>query len=250
MFSLVATCQRVALRDTNSEAARATVSDRLLADRAGRSYLQEHPAVAGKGGSMAKIVVIYYSATGNVHALADAVQQGAREAGAETRLRRVPELAPDTAIDQNPAWRAHVDATKEMVQEAALEDLEWADAYAFGSPTRYGNMSAQLKQFMDQTGGLWAQGKLAKPATSFTSTMNMHGGQESTILSLNNVMYHWGCIIVPPGYTDQTVFAAGGNPYGTSWASGQQGDRPNEAALAAARYQGRRLAEITAKLMR
>lgn len=198
---------------------------------------------------MAKIAIIYYSATGNVHALADAVQEGAKAAGAETRLRRVPELAPDTAIDQNPAWRAHVDATKGLVPEATLEDLEWADAYAFGTPTRYGNVAAQLKQFLDQTGGLWAKGKLAKPATSFTSAMNRHGGQESTILSLNNVLYHWGCILVPPGYTDGTVFAAGGNPYGTSWASGPSGDRPDEAALAAARYQGRRLAEVTAKLL-
>lgn len=197
---------------------------------------------------MTKIAVIYYSATGSVYRLAEAIKAGAEEAGAEVRLRRAPELAPDAAIDSNPAWRAHVDATRH-VPEATLEDLEWADAYAFGTPTRFGNVSSQLKQFIDLAGGLWAQGKLAKPVTSFTSAMNLHGGQESTILSLNNIFYHWGGIIVPPGYTDATVFASGGNPYGASWASGQNGEKPDEATLAVARYQGSRLARIAARLV-
>lgn len=197
---------------------------------------------------MTRIAVVYYSATGNVHALAEAVAAGAAEAGAEVRLRRVPELAPDTAIDANPAWRAHVDATKGTVQEATLADLEWAQGFAFGSPTRFGNIAAQLKQFMDQAGGLWYHGKLAKPVTSFTSAMNRHGGQESTILAMNNVFYHWGCVLVPPGYTDPAIYASGGNPYGVSWASGQGGERPDEATLTSARYQGRRLAQVTAKL--
>lgn len=105
-----------------------------------------------------RVAVIYYSATGNVHALADSVAEGARSRGAEVRLRRVPELAPDSAVDANPAWRAHVDATKNAVQEATLEDLEWATAYAFGTPTRFGNVTSQLKQFIDQTGGLWQAG--------------------------------------------------------------------------------------------
>ena len=195
-----------------------------------------------------RVAVIYYSATGNVHALASAVAEGAEAAGAAVRLRRVTELAPDTAINANPAWRAHVDQTKTDIAEATLEDLEWASAYAFGTPTRFGTPAAQLKQFLDQTGGLWQAGALAnKPVTSFTSAMNRHGGQESTILSLNNVFYHWGSIIVPPGYTDETVFAAGGNPYGASWASGS-GESPDEATLAVARYQGRHLAEIAIRL--
>ncbi|MEU6388083.1 NAD(P)H:quinone oxidoreductase [Streptomyces sp. NPDC046939] len=195
-----------------------------------------------------RVAVIYYSATGNVHQLARAVAEGATAANAEVRLRRVHELAPDTAIDANPAWRAHVDSTKNEVEEATLEDLEWATAYAFGSPTRFGNVASQLKQFIDLTGGQWQAGVFHnKPATTFTSAMNRHGGQESTILSLNNVLYHWGCLIVPPGYTDPLLFAAGGNPYGTSWASGG-GETPDEATLEAARYQGRHLADIAQRL--
>ncbi|MFD8565613.1 NAD(P)H:quinone oxidoreductase [Streptomyces sp. NPDC059639] len=196
----------------------------------------------------ARVAVVYYSATGNVHALAEAVAEGARSRNAEVRLRRVPELAPDAAIDANPAWRAHVDATKESVAEATLEDLEWATAYAFGTPTRFGTPTAQLKQFIDTTGGLWNAGVFHnKPATSFTSAMNRHGGQESTILALNNVFYHWGCVIVPPGYTDPLIFNAGGNPYGVSWPSGG-GEGPDEAVLEAARYQGRHLADISLRL--
>jgi NAD(P)H dehydrogenase (quinone) len=192
------------------------------------------------------IAVIYYSATGNVHRLAEAVAEGAKSTGADVRLRRAAELAPTAAIDANPAWRQHVAATNDVVPEAALEDLEWADGYALGTPTRFGNVAAQLKQFIDQTGPLWMSGRLAdKPATSFTSAINRHGGQESTILALNNVFYHWGAIIVAPGYTDALLYAAGGNPYGTSFVSGMQGERPDQAILEAARYQGRRLANVT-----
>lgn len=178
-----------------------------------------------------RVAVIYYSATGNVHRLAEAVAQGATEAGAEVRLRRAAELAPQSAIDTNPAWRQHVDDTHEAVSEATLDDLEWANAYAFGTPTRYGNVAAQLKQFLDQTGPLWMSGRLSdKPATSFTSAINRHGGHESTILALNNVFYHWGSVIVPPGYTDPLLYAAGGNPYGTSFVSGMQGQRPDDSS--------------------
>src|SRR4051812_32559767 len=156
----------------------------------------------------AKVAVIYYSATGNVHALAEAIAEGAAEGGAEVRLRRVAELAPDAAIDANPGWRAHTDATTH-VEIAAHEDLIWADAYAFGSPTRYGNIAAQLKQFIDTTGGLWAAGRLAnKAATAFTSAANAQGGNESTLLALYNTFYHWGTFIVPPGYTDPSIHAA------------------------------------------
>jgi NAD(P)H dehydrogenase (quinone) len=195
-----------------------------------------------------RVAVIYYSATGSVHALASAVAEGAASRNAEVRLRRAAELAPDAAIDANPAWRAHVDATKDSVPVATLEDLEWASAYAFGSPTRFGNVTAQLKQFIDQCGGLWQNGVFHdKPVTSFTSSANRHGGQESTILSLNNVFYHWGCLIVPVGYTDPLLYASGGNPYGTSWPSGGS-DLPDAPTLEAARYQGRRLADIATRL--
>jgi NAD(P)H dehydrogenase (quinone) len=197
----------------------------------------------------AKVAVIYYSATGTVHELAGALAAGADSAGAEVRLRRVAELAPDSAIDQNPLWRRHVDAVSGSVSEASLDDLVWADAYAFGTPTRFGAPSAQLKQFIDQAGGLWQDGTLAdKPATSFTSAFNRHGGNEATILSLGNVFYHWGSLIVPPGYTDPAVFAAGGNPYGaSSFGPPSESGVPAE-ALEAAHYQGRRLAEITMQL--
>ncbi|MGR7024179.1 NAD(P)H:quinone oxidoreductase [Geodermatophilus sp. URMC 62] len=199
---------------------------------------------------MTKIAVIYYSSTGNVHQLAAALAEGAAEAGAEVRLRRVKELAPQEAIDSNPLWRAHVDATADEVQEATPADMEWADGYALGTPTRFGTPAAQMKQFIDTLGGLWFTGKLAnKGATAFTSAQNAHGGNESTILTLFNVFSHFGAVIVPPGYTDPLLFEAGGNPYGVSNASGGKSATATEAELAAARYQGRRLAEVTAKLV-
>jgi NAD(P)H dehydrogenase (quinone) len=192
-----------------------------------------------------KVAVIYYSSTGTVHALAQAVAEGATSAGADVRLRRAAELAPDDAIDQNPLWRGHVDATA-SVPVAELDDLAWADAFAFGTPTRFGTPAAQLKQFIDQAGGLWRSGVLAdKPATAFTSAYNRHGGSEATILALGNVFYHWGAVIVPPGFTDATVYAAGGNPYGTVATGGEGADA---AAVEAARYQGRRLAQFAFRL--
>jgi NAD(P)H dehydrogenase (quinone) len=197
-----------------------------------------------------KVAVIYYSATGTVHALAQAVAEGATSAGAGVRLRRVAELAPDSAIAQNPQWRRHADAATSIVQ-ASVDDLAWADAFAVGTPTRFGAPAAQLKQFIDQAGGLWREGRLAdKPVTAFTSAFHRHGGNEATILSMGNVFYHWGALIVPPGYTDPVVHAAGGNPYGTSFVTGPPtGDGPDAAALEAARYQGRRLAQITIRLL-
>ena len=192
----------------------------------------------------AKVAVIYYSATGNVYKLAQAIEEGAEEAGAEVRFRKVRELAPEEAIKSNQGWYDHYLETQD-VPEAELDDLEWADAYIFGTPVRFGNVSAQLKQFIDTAGGLWFQGKLAdKVVGGFTSAQNPHGGQESTLLSMYNVFMHWGSIIVPTGYTSDEVFAAGGNPYGTS--SNGAEDGPSEEELAAARYQGRRIAEKAA----
>ncbi|MET7964625.1 NAD(P)H:quinone oxidoreductase [Micromonospora zamorensis] len=194
---------------------------------------------------MVKVAVFYYSSRGTVHALAEAVAEGATSAGAEVRLRRAAELAPAEAIDQNPQWRQHLDATS-SVPVAQLDDLAWADAYAFGTPTRFGTPAAQLKQFIDQAGGLWRDGVLAdKPVTAFTSAYNRHGGSEATILALGNVFYHWGALIVPPGFTDATVYAAGGNPYGTVSTGG---GGAAVAALDAARYQGHRLANFAVRL--
>jgi NAD(P)H dehydrogenase (quinone) len=191
---------------------------------------------------MTNVAVIYYSATGNVHALAEAVAKGAAEAGAQVRLRRVAELAPAEAIASRPEWQAHVDATAD-IGVATNDDIRWADALALRSPTRFGNISAQLKQFLDSTGPLWAAGELAnKVATGFTSAGNVHGGNESTLLALYNTLHHWGAIVVAPGYTDQSIMLAGGNPYGTSHAA--EPGLPGSETLAAARQQGRRLAAI------
>jgi NAD(P)H dehydrogenase (quinone) len=193
--------------------------------------------------STLKVAIVYYSSTGTNYEMARAMQAAAEETGAEVRLRKVAELAPDAAIDQNPAWRAHIEATRD-VPVAQLEDLEWADAYIFGSPTRFGNVAGQMKQFLDTTGGLWFNGKLSnKAVTAFTSAGNVHGGQESTLLALQNTFYHWGSVIVPPGYTDPIVYGAGGNPYGTSAQAGKDGKVSDE-VLAAARYQAQRLVRV------
>ena len=191
---------------------------------------------------MTKVAVIYYSATGNVHALAEAVADGAAEAGAQVRLRRVAELAPAEAIDSNPAWRAHADATA-ATPVASIDDVRWADGLAFGGPARFGNVSAPLKQFLESTGPLWFAGELNnKVATGFASARSVHGGNESSLLALYNTFHHWGAIVVAPGYTDESILQAGGNPYGTSHPS--VGGPPGRDMLAAARYQGRRLAAI------
>jgi NAD(P)H dehydrogenase (quinone) len=196
---------------------------------------------------MARIAVIYYSATGNVHALATAVADGAESAGAEVRLRQVEEIASEQLISQNQHWGRHRAEVRDM-PDATLEDLAWADGIAFGTPTRFGNVSAQLKQFMDQAGDLWEEGKLAdKLATSFTSSQTAHGGQESTLLALNNTFYHWGMVIVPLGYTVHEVFASGGNPYGASYTSGSNlPGHVTEDTLTVARAQGARLARFAA----
>lgn len=195
-----------------------------------------------------KVAVVYYSSTGTVHQLAEAVARGAREEGAEVRLLRVPELAPAEAIAANPAWGAHVAATQN-VPVATADDILWANAVIFGSPTRFGNVASQLKQFLDTLGGQWAQGLLAnKVYSGFTATSTAHGGQESTLLALYNTVHHFGGFVVAPGYTDQIKFVDG-NPYGTSHVAGQ-GDIPvDDTARAAAAYQGKRVATVTAQLL-
>jgi len=197
-----------------------------------------------------KVAVIFYSSTGTNHALAEAVAEGARKGGAEeVRVLRVAENAPREAVEGNEAWQAWLDGPAQQVPEATTADLEWADGIAFGTPTRFGNVSSQLKAFLDSSGPLWAEGKLVdKVTTGFTSAVNTHGGNESTLLALYNTMYHFGAVVVAPGYSDPAVFAGGGNPYGTAHATGQDGAPPSEEVLAAARHQGRRLAEVTARL--
>ena len=192
----------------------------------------------------ARVLVVYYSATGHVHALAKAVAEGAEQVGADVRLRHVEELAPEMLISQNQAWGRH---RSEVSDEptASLGDLEWADGIAVGTPTRFGNLAAQLKMFVDQAGQLWEEGKLInKVMTAFTSSQTDHGGQESTILALANTFYHWGAIVLPLGYTVHEVFAGGGNPYGASFTSGIRVGPPDPEAMAVAVSQGRRLARV------
>lgn len=170
-----------------------------------------------------KLAVIYYSSTGTNYQLSKWAAEGAKENGAEVKVLKVHETAPQEAINSNPAWKEHFEATKD-VPEVTLDDLEWADAIIFSVPTRFGNMPAQVKAFLDTTGGLWFTGKLVnKVVSAMTSAQNPHGGQESTILALYTTMYHWGSIVVAPGYTDPVLYGAGGNPYGTSVSVSQEG---------------------------
>ncbi len=197
----------------------------------------------------AKVAIIYYSQTGTTYELAKAVKEGAKNAGAETRLLKVKELAPEDVVKQNEGWAKHSEETQD-VPTATNDDLEWADAIIFGTPTRYGLPSAQLKNFIDQTGGLWAKGALVnKVGSSFTTTATAHGGQEQTILTLNTPFYHWGMIIVSPAYVEASQFESG-NPYGASFTSNNGQLDPDETALTAARLQGKRVTEVTAQFLK
>src|SRR5699024_7244657 len=159
---------------------------------------------------MSRIAVIYYSSTGSTYSIARAFAEGAAEAGADVRLRRAGELAPQAVIESNEAWANHLSATQ-GIEIATPEDLVWADGFALGAPTRFGQPASQLKQFIDTTSGPWAAGQLAgKPASVFTSTTERHGGQESTLLALHHTLFHWGATIVPTGYVDYALSHAAG----------------------------------------
>ncbi len=189
------------------------------------------------------LAIIYYSSTGINYQLSRWAEEAGKEAGAEVKLLKVPELAPDEAIDSNPAWRAHVDETKD-VPVATSDDIVWADAIIFSTPTRFGNVASQMKQFLDTQGGIWASGQTVnKVVSAMTSAQNPHGGQEATVLALYTSMAHWGTIIVPPGYTDPILFGAGGNPYGTSVSQGQDG-KMVEDVEAAVKHQAKRTVQV------
>lgn len=190
-----------------------------------------------------KLAIIYYSSTGTNYQMARWAEEAAKEEGAEVRVLKVGELAPESAINSNPAWKAHVNDTKD-VPVASHEDLEWADAIIFSSPTRFGNVSAQMKNFIDRQGGLWAKGKLVnKVVSAMSSAQNSHGGQEATIHAIYKSMCHWGAIIVPPGYTDESIFKSGGNPYGTSVTVNQDG-KMIEDVKEAVKHQARRTVAV------
>jgi NAD(P)H dehydrogenase (quinone) len=192
------------------------------------------------------IAVVYYSSYGTNHRMAEIAVEAARKAGAEVRLLKTKETAPQEVIDTQDAWKAQQEKTKD-IPEATPEDMVWADAYFFSVPTRYGVAASQVRAFIDTLGPVWQEGKLAdKPATAMASAQNPHGGQEMTILSMYTTFLHWGSIIVAPGYTDERVFESGGNPYGTSVTA--TGNGVGEADADAIRHQAERLVAFAKKL--
>ncbi|MBN3928619.1 NAD(P)H:quinone oxidoreductase [Streptomyces verrucosisporus] len=195
-----------------------------------------------------KLSVIYYSSTGTIHKMARRLTEAGKQAGAEVRLRQVAELAPEEAIASNAAWSQHFDDTKDE-PKATADDVVWADAVLFGTPTRYGNVASQLKQFLDTLGPQWQQGLLADKAyAGFTASQTAHGGQESTLLTLYNVLIHFGGVLVPPGYTDPLKFTDG-NPYGVSHVTGPNNDAPlTDAEYAALDHMAQRVVRIAGRL--
>ncbi len=202
-----------------------------------------------------KILIVYYSMYGHIHRMAEAVAEGAREvAGAEVMVRRVPETLPEEVLKKMGA----LDAQKGFadIPICTLDELASADAVIFGTPTRFGNMCGQMRQFLDSTGGLWAKGALiGKVGSVFASSGTQHGGQESTILSFHITLLHHGMIIVGLPYSFQgqtrTDEVSGGSPYGASTIAGSTGARfPSENELAAARFQGRHVATVAARLLK
>jgi NAD(P)H dehydrogenase (quinone) len=198
---------------------------------------------------MSRVLVLYYSTYGHVETMAEAVAAGARSvAGTDVRVERVPELMP-----REVAERAHV-KLDQAAPIAAVEELAEYDAIIFGTPTRFGNMAAQMRNFLDQTGGLWATGKLiGKIGSVFVSTASQHGGQETTITSFHSTLLHHGMIVVGVPYAHPGLVVldevSGGTPYGASTVAGGQGQRsPSENELSIARFQGEHVAKLAARL--
>lgn len=199
---------------------------------------------------MTKVLVLYYSSYGHIETLAGAVAEGARSAGAEVSVKRVPELVPDDVARSN---HFKLDQQAPIANPNELADY---DAIIVGTPTRFGNMAAQMKNFLDQTGGLWMAGKLVgKVGSVFASTGSQHGGQESTLLATMNVLFHQGMVVVGLPYAAQGQMRmdeiTGGTPYGTTTIAGPDGSRQVSAnELELARFQGRHVAEVAAKQRR
>lgn len=190
-----------------------------------------------------KITVVYYSTYGHNLQMARAAAEAAEAAGAEVRLRKCAETAPRGVVEAQDAWLAK-EAEESDVTEVSHDDMIWADGYFFSAPTRYGGAASQMRSFIDTLGPIWQKGQLAdKTFTATSSAGNPHGGQETTLQTLYITAMHWGCILVPPGYTDDSLYAAGGNPYGTTVTA----DSPDvsEEALTAIRHQATRLVRFT-----
>jgi NAD(P)H dehydrogenase (quinone) len=194
------------------------------------------------------VLIAFYSRGGSTEALAKAIAEGAKSEGAEVRLRRSADLMSPEIMKKAPGW---LENSERMVKEYGIPteaDAEWADAIVFGTPTRFGLVSSELKAYIDSLGGLWFQGKLnGKVGSAFTSTSTLHGGNESTVISLYHPMAHLGLIIVPLGYADPALFKAG-SPYGSSSVSWNTNAPPTDDDLEVARFQGRRVAHVAKAL--
>jgi NAD(P)H dehydrogenase (quinone) len=197
---------------------------------------------------MAKILVLYYSMYGHIERMAGAVAEGARGTGAEVAVKRVPELVPQEVLEKSGA------KLNQPAPLASPQELDQYDAIIIGCPTRYGRMAAQMAQFWDQTGGLWAQGRLiGKVGSAFTSTASQHGGQETTLMAIHTMLFHQGMVLVGLPYSAAGLVRldeiTGGSPYGATTIAGGKGERqPSENELELARFQGRHVAGVTAKL--
>lgn len=193
-----------------------------------------------------RLAVIYYSTYGTNHQMAEIAAEAARAAGADVRLLKAPETAPAEVVAGVDPWKAHAEKTAHIPKVTAA-DMEWANAYLFSAPTRFGIMASQMRAFIDTLGGVWARGGLANKAVSaMSSAQNPHGGQETTLLSFYATIMHWGGIVVAPGFTDPSIFEAGGNPYGYSHTQGREF---TDAMKSAIRHQARRLVEIAVRLV-
>jgi NAD(P)H dehydrogenase (quinone) len=197
---------------------------------------------------MTKILVLYYSMYGHIETMANAVAEGARSAGAEVSVKRVPDLVPEEVLKKSGA------KTDQKAPIATVEELPSYDGIIFGVPTRFGNMAAQMRNFLDQTGAIWMKGGLiGKVGSVFASTATQHGGQETTIVSTHTTLLHHGMVIVGIPYSQQGLMnmteITGGTPYGATTMAGGDGKRqPSENELTLARFQGKHVAEIAAKL--
>lgn len=192
-----------------------------------------------------KITVLFYTTYGTNHAVALEARDALEESGAEVRLRRIRETAPAEVVEGQEAWKAQLEKMAD-IPEASPDDMAWADGYFFAAPTRFGVVASQFRAFLDTLGPLWQSGELAnKTITATTSAQNPNGGQETTFLSMYLTAMHWGAIIVAPGYGDPVKFEDGGNPYGFSTGAGGL----NNIGKRSIRFQAKRLAETTAKLV-
>lgn len=195
-----------------------------------------------------KVLIVFYSRSGVTEALANGIADGARGAGAEVRLRRAREVVSQEVINSVPGWADQAAALNAKYEAPTPDDAVWADAIVFGTPTRFGSVSSELKAYIDGLGGLWAQGKLnGKVGSVFGTTSTPHGGNESTLISLYNPMAHLGLIIVPLGYADASLFKAG-TPYGASSVSFNQATPPTADDLEVARFQGKRVTQVAKAL--